>query len=168
LIQKGVDQKIASFASQQLTELLSEDYPEVEVIPAVRELRTQLETTARSKKWSTDMRPKFSRSLGVRPLDFFLQNYADLIESGEINSNRLVKSDPNLYLNLRMQLSADNGSHDEPSSVSGLIEKYTGVRSSLNRLQDRIDHCATVLNTDRSTAARFFTNVRPDHVRRGR
>ena len=135
-------------------ELLATEFPEVEVIPAVRELRRQVAPNRIGPK------EKYS---GVRkdpdPIGFLEKHYWAELRQGIVGPWLLQHNDQTLYVAVRRRVEA--GENGMP--IAKFLESYALPECRVPEQTRKLRACASILGSDEGLAARFFRSLRSEH-----
>ncbi len=151
LVENGIDGETAEKVRRALVEFIDREVPEINAIPAIRELRWQ---SQRKKIEASPPYPGLRN--GADPIDYLMSHYGEAIRSGELGPGRLDRLDPLLHASVRSTLKAM-----EPSrSMAEFFTEQAGGRAPATMLQRRLEACTEILDSTPIDAAKFFSSVR--------
>lgn len=143
----GVDRDLAF---EIIESILSSEFPEVEAIPAIRELREQAEA---ERPRLTEKYP--GTKSGFRASDFTLENYGELIRDGRIGPGALQMHDKTLYTSLRRELG-------EKMTVAEFFAEHTADGKHGTPAERRLAACVSILGGHAEKVATLFGGLRAD------
>ncbi len=146
---------VADHEALALFDEFADQFPEMDAIGAVRELRGQAHAPDISQI------PKYpgSRS-GVDPIEFLLSHYKEAIDAGILGPGVLQRKDATLYFAVATKLKTI----DPNLTIGDYLTSLRPEDKAGTIMARRFEACARILNLDEAEAARFLTTVSTERL----